>query len=41
MARYSGRIKMPLERYKSNIVVPNTNDKDLSTYEDAMVDIDK
>ena len=41
MSRHSGRIKRPPECYKANIIVPNTNDKDPSTYEDAIMDTDK
>ena len=39
--RYSGRIKRPPNRYETNIVVPDINDQDPSTYEDAMIDTDK
>ena len=39
--RCSRRIKRPLERYEANIIVSKTNDEDPSTYEDAMIDIDK
>ena len=39
--RRSERIRRPLDRYEANIVVPNTNDEDLRTYEDAMMDTDK
>ena len=37
----SGRIRRSPERYEANIVVPDTNDEDPSTYEDAMMDTDK
>ena len=39
--RCSGRIRRPLDCYEANIIVPDTNDEDPSTYEDAMMDIDK
>ena len=39
--RHSEKIKRPLERYEANIVVPDTNDEDPSTYEDAMMDTDR
>ena len=39
--RRSGRIRRAPDRYEVNIVVPNTNDKDSSTYEEAMMDSDK
>ena len=39
--RRSRRIRRPPECYKSNIIIPDTNDEDLSTYEDAMMDTDK
>ena len=39
--RYSGRIKRPLECHEANIVVPDTNDEDPSTYDDAMMDTGK
>ena len=41
MPRRSGRIRRPPERYEVNIVVPDTNDEDLSSYEEAMMDSDK
>ena len=41
MPRRSGRIRRPLECYEANIVVPDANDEDPSTYENAMVDTDK
>ena len=41
MPRHSGRIRKPQDRYEANLVVPNINDEDLSTYEDAMMDTDK
>ena len=41
MPRRSGRIRRPLERYEANIVVPDTNDEDPSSYEEAMMDFDK
>ena len=41
MPRHSGRIRRPLNRYKANIIVPNTNDEDPSTYEDVMIETDK
>ena len=39
--RHSGRIKWPLECYEANIVVPDINDEDPSTYKDAMMATDK
>ena len=39
--RRSGRIRRPLESYEANIVVPDTNDEDPSSYEEAMMDSDK
>ena len=39
--RRSGRIRRPPERYEANIVVPDTNDEDPSSYEEAMMDFDK
>ena len=39
--RRSGRIKRPLERYKANIIVPDTNDKDPRACEDTMMDTNK
>ena len=41
MPRRSGKIKKPLKCYEANIIVPDTNDEDPSTYEDAMMDTDK
>ena len=41
MPRRSERIRRPLECYEANIVVLDTNDEDLSTYEDAIMDTDK
>ena len=41
MPRRSGRIKRAPDHYEANIVVPDTNDEDPSTYEDAMMDTDK
>ena len=41
MPRRSGRIKRPPKCYEANIIVPNMNDEDPSTYEDAMRDTDK
>ena len=41
MPRRSGRIRRPPERYEANIVVPDTNDEDPSSYEEAMMDSDK
>ena len=39
--RRSGRIKRPPECYEANIVVPDINDEDPSTYKDAMMDTDE
>ena len=39
--RRSGRIRRPPERYEANIVVPDTNDEDPSSYKEAMMDSDK
>ena len=39
--RRSGRIRRTLEHYEANIVVPDTNDEDPSSYEEAMMDSDK
>ena len=39
--RCSGRIRRALDRYEANIVVPDTNDEDPSSYEEAMMDSDK
>ena len=41
MPRRSGRIKRPADRYEANIVVPDTNDEDPSSYEKAMMDSEK
>ena len=41
MPRHSGRINRPLDRYEANIIVPDTNDKDPSTYEDTMMNTNK
>ena len=41
MPRRNGWIKKPPKRYEANIIVPNTNDEDPSTYEDTMVDTNK
>ena len=39
--RRSGRIRRAPDRYEANIVVPDTNDEDPSSYEEAMMDSDK
>ena len=39
--RHSGRIRRAPDRYEANIVVPDTNDEDPSSYEEAMMDSDK
>ena len=39
--RRSRRIRRPPECYEANIVVPDTNDEDPSTYEDAVMDTNK
>ena len=41
MPRRSERIRKPPNRYEANIIVPDTNDEDPSTYKDAMIDTDK
>ena len=41
MPRRSGRLKRPLDCYEANIVVPDTNDEDPSSYEEAVMDSDK
>ena len=41
MPRCNGRIRRPPNRYEANIVVPDTNDEDPSTYKDVMMDTDK
>ena len=41
MPRRSRRIRRPPEYYKANIVVPDINDEDPSSYEEAMMDFDK
>ena len=38
MPRRSGRIRRPPECYETNIVVPDTNDEDPSSYKEAMID---
>ena len=39
--RRSRKIRRPLEHYEANIVVPDINDEDPSTYKDAMMATDK
>ena len=39
--RRSGRIRRPLDRYEANVVVPDTNNEDPSSYEETMMDSDK
>ena len=39
--RSNGKIRRPLEGYEADIIILDTNDEDLSTYEDAMIDTDK
>ena len=39
--RHSGRIRRALDRYEANIIVPDTNDEDPRSYEEAMMDSDK
>ena len=39
--RRSGRIRRAPDRYEANIVVPDINDEDPSSYEEAMMDSDK
>ena len=39
--RHNGRIKRLPECYEANIVVPDTNDEDPSTYKDAMMETNK
>ena len=41
MPRHSGRIRRAPDRYEANIIVPDTNDEDPSSYEEAMMDSDK
>ena len=41
MPRRSGRNRRPLECYEANIIVPDTNDEDPSSFEEAMMDFDK
>ena len=41
MPRRSGRIKRPTDHYEANIVVPDTNDEDSNTYEEAMINTEK
>ena len=39
--RRNGRIRKAPDRYEANIVIPDTNDEDPSSYEEAMMDSDK
>ena len=41
MPSHSGRIRRAPDRYEANIVVPNTNDEDPSSYKEPMRDYDK
>ena len=41
MPRCNGRIRRAPDRQEANIIVPNTNDEDQSSYEEAMMDSDK
>ena len=41
MPRCSRKVRRRLVRYEANIVVPDTNDEDPSSYEEAMMDSDK
>ena len=41
MPRCSGRVRRHPDRYEANIVVPDTNDEDPSSYEEDMMDFDK
>ena len=41
ICRRSGRVRRPLDCYKDNVIVPDTNDEDLSSFEEAMIDSDK
>ena len=41
MPRRSGRVRRPPDHYEANIIVSDTNDEDLSSYEESMMDSDK
>ena len=41
MPRRSVRVRRPLDHYEANVIIPDTNDEDLSSYEEAIIDSDK